>query len=279
MSPSTLPRSASSRIASSAGVSRLAETAYLKGLGFTDSVDSVRLTLQSRDGRTRTVTVATSATEPEGRQDRLAPPPGVAPPLFLRDIVVTQKHWETPLPEHDALYVQVNNLVDEENETLPQFGRRLWTVLDSVGPKNLILDLRHNNGGTTQLYPELLRTLVAFSRPAGNQVYVLIGRRSYSATGNFVTDLERLVDPIFVGEASSECCNLYGDPTTVKLPYSGTQGELTAVKWQLSSPSDRRREISPEVPVQLTAAAYFAGQDPAMDAIFRMIATRQSASR
>jgi tetratricopeptide (TPR) repeat protein len=260
-------------------VARLAETAYLKGLGFTDRADSVRLTLQGRDGRTRTVSVATLATAPEGRQDRLAPPPGVAPPLFLRDIVVTQKHWDTPLPEHDALYVQVNNLVDEENETLAQFGQRLWTVLDSVRPKNLVLDLRHNNGGTTQLYNELLRTLVAFSRTAGHQVYVLIGRRSYSATGNFVTDLERLVDPIFVGEASSECCNLYGDPTVVKLPYSGTQGELTAVKWQLSVPSDRRREMSPEVPVQLTAAAYFAGQDPAMDAVFRMIARRRSGSQ
>ncbi|WP_420127414.1 tetratricopeptide repeat protein [Longimicrobium sp.] len=261
------------------GVSGLAETASLKGLGIIDRVDSVPLTLQFRDGRTRTVRVATLATEPEGRQDRLVAPPGVAPPLFLRDIVVTQKHWETPLPQHDALYVQVNNLVDEQNETLARFGQRLWAVLDSVQPANLILDLRHNNGGTTQLYPELLRTLVAFSRPAGRQVYVLIGRRSFSATGNFVTDLERLVDPIFVGEASSECCNLYGDPTTLTLPYSGTQGEMTAVKWQLSTPSDRRREMSPEVPVQLTAAAYFAGQDPAMDAIFRMIASRRSASR
>jgi tetratricopeptide (TPR) repeat protein len=257
------------------GVSRLAETAYLKGLGFTDSVDSVRLTLEPRDGRTRTVTLATSPTAPEGRQDRLVPPPGVAAPLFLRDIAEPQKHWETSLPEHDALYVQVNNLVDEEGETLARFGRRLWTVLDSVRPKNLILDLRHNNGGTTQLYGELLRTLTAFSRPEGRQVYVLIGRRSYSATGNFVTDLERLVDPIFVGEASSECCNLYGDPTRVILPYSGTQGELTAVKWQLSEPGDRRREMSPEVPVQLTAAAYFAGQDPAMEAIFRLIARRR----
>lgn len=255
--------------------SRLAETAYLKGLGFTDSADSVRLTLQSPDGQTRTVTRATLATAPEGRQDRLAPPPNAPAPLFLRDIVITQKHWETPLPEHDALYVQINNLVDEQNETLAAFGRRLWTVIDSVRPANLILDLRHNNGGTTQLYPELLRTLVAFSRPAGRQVYVLIGRRSYSATGNFVTDLERLVDPIFVGEASSECCNLYGDPARVILPYSGTMGEVTAVKWQLSAPGDTRREISPEVPVQLTAAAYFAGQDPAMEAIFRMIASRR----
>ncbi|HEX2081727.1 MAG TPA: hypothetical protein VHG08_28745 [Longimicrobium sp.] len=261
------------------GVSNLAQSAYLKGLGLTPSADSVRMTLRGRDGRTRTVTLATTATEPEGRQDRMVAPAGVPAPLYLRDIAEPQKHWETPLPEHDALYVQVNNLVDEENETLAQFGLRLWSVVDSVRPRNLILDLRHNNGGSTSLYPQLLRTLVAFSRPEGNQVYVLIGRRSYSATGNFVTDLERLVDPVFVGEASSECCSLYGDPTGVRLPYSGTQGELTALKWMLSEPWDHRREISPEVPVQLTAEAYFAGQDPAMDAIFRLIAHRRNASR
>jgi len=137
---------------------------------------------------------------------------------------------------------------------------------------NLILDLRHNNGGSTQLYEELLRSLIAFSRVPGHTVYVLIGRRSYSATGNFVTDLERLTDPIFVGEASSECCNLYGDPIELTLPYSGIQLEVTALRWQLSTPSDRRREISPELPVQLTAAAYFAGKDPALDAIFKLIA-------
>lgn len=256
------------------GVSRLAETAYLKGLGATSSVDSVSLTVEPPGGSRRTVTLATLATAPAERQDKLVAPRGVTPPLFLRNLA--QTHWETALPEHDALYVQVNNLLDEEGETLAEFGRRLWTVLDKTRPKNLILDLRHNNGGTTQLYPELLRTLIAFSRISGNQVYALIGRRSFSATGNFVTDLERLTDPIFVGEASSECCNLYGDPIRVILPYSKTQGELTAVKWNLSTPSDRRREMSPEVPVQLTAKAYFAGQDPAMDAIFRMIAARKT---
>lgn len=257
------------------GISRLAETAYLKGLGATSSVDTVTLTVQPPGGSSsRTVTLTTLTTAPADRQDKLVAPPGVKPPLFLRD--VKQMHWELALPEHDAIYVQVNNLLDDEDETLAAFGQRLWTVLDKTRPKNLILDVRHNNGGTTQLYNELLRTLIAFSRIPGNQVYALIGRRSYSATGNFVTDLERLTDPIFVGEASSECCNLYGDATNVALPYSKTQGELTAVKWNLSTPSDRRREMSPEVPVQLTAPAYFAGQDPVMDAVFRMIAARKT---
>jgi pimeloyl-ACP methyl ester carboxylesterase len=62
----------------------------------------------------------------------------------------------------------------------------------------------------------------------------------------------------------------------VVLPYSKTQGEVTAVKWNLSTPSDRRREMSPEVPVQLTAKAYFAGEDPALEAVHRLIAARKT---
>ena len=248
----------------------LAQTAFLKGMGAIDSVDAVRLDLRRPGGVARTVTLATDSAPPAGRLDKLTAPRGVTAPLFLGTL--EQSHWERALPEHNALYVQVNNLNNDQDETLAAFGRRLWDVLEASRPKHLILDLRHNNGGTTQQYPELLRTLTAFSRAPGNQLYVLIGRRTYSAAGNFVTDLERLTAPIFVGEASSECCNLYGDPMPVQLPYSGIQGELTAYKWQLSSPGDRRREMSPHVPVQLTAEAYFAGRDPALEAIFRMIA-------
>jgi hypothetical protein len=194
----------------------------------------------------------------------------VTPPLFLSRM--DQTFWEHPLPEHDAFYVQVNNIANDTDETIVRFGWRLHSVLSESGARNLILDLRHNNGGQTQLYPQLLRSVIAFSRMADHQVYVLIGRRTYSPAGNFVTDLERLANPIFVGEANSQCCNLYGDPTSVALPYSGILGELTAYKWQLSTPGDRRREISPDVPVQLTAADYFTGLDPVLAAVQKLIA-------
>ena len=255
------------------GASRLAETYYLKGLGAAKSADEAELTLQPPTGGQRTVPIATLVKSLPGRQDKLVAPPDVTPPLFLAD--VDSRFREVKVPEQDGLYVQINNLLDAKGETLDAYGQRLWTMLDRDKPKNLIIDLRHNNGGTTQLYPNLLRTIVAFSRVSGNQVYVLIGRRTYSAAGNFITDLERLADPVFVGEASSECCNLYGDPTFVLLPYSKVQGELTAVKWQLSEPGDRRREISPHVPVQLTADDYFKGRDPVLDMVFRLIADRR----
>lgn len=53
-----------------------------------------------------------------------------------------------------------------------------------------------------------------------------------------------------------------------------TTGWGSAVRWNLSRDVfDGRREMSPHVPVQLTARAYFAGEDPALDAVFRLIRT------
>ena len=44
------------------------------------------------------------------------------------------------------------------------------------------------------------------------------------------------------------------------------------MRWTLSGDVfDGRWEISPHVPVQLTAAACFTGLDPALDAVFRLI--------
>jgi tetratricopeptide (TPR) repeat protein len=252
-------------------VSRLVVSYVLRGIGAIENVESATLQIQGQNGQQQALTLST--TPARNFNAALVAPPRVPAPLFLRHM--ERKHWEQALPEHDALYVQVNALQPDQDETLPQFGERLWSVLQERGHKNLILDLRHNAGGTTQSYPQLLRTLVAFSRVSGNQLYVLIGRQTYSAAANLITDLERLADPVFVGEASAECCNLYGDAASVLLPYSRLRARVTAVKWQLSTPSDRRREMTPEVPVQLTAKAYFAGQDPPLEAVFRLITASQ----
>src|SRR5262249_51537185 len=155
------------------------------------------------------------ATAPTARQDKLIAPFGVQAPRFLRDL--THAHWMEALPQQNAVYLQINNIIDDPDETLAAFGLRVGGVLDSVRPKNLIIDLRHNNGGNTFLYRDLLRSIISYTRQPGSQVYVLIGRRTYSAAANFITDLDRFVRPTWVGEASSECCNLNGDPTPVTL--------------------------------------------------------------
>jgi tetratricopeptide (TPR) repeat protein len=251
----------------------LSSAPLLKGLGIIEDMRSVSLRLAMPGGAERTIAFATL---PEQPWDTLAPPDRLVAPITMR--AGQEYHRERAMPSHDALYLQVDQLLDDPDETLAQFGRRMWTQITSARPKNLILDLRRNGGGSTHLYPELLRTLIAFGRTPGHQLYVLIGRRSYSATGNLVTDLDRLAEPIFVGEATGQCCHLHGDVEGVTLPYSRITGTISATRWRLSHPWDERLEMPPDVPVALTGADYFAGRDPALDAVLTMIARRRAAT-
>lgn len=254
-----------------AGIQTLRDAHHLVGLGIAESADSVAVTVQPPGGPRRTITVGTVGTAPWWAPHRLQPLPGITTPLYLSDL--TQHHWHQGLPEHDALYVQLNQLSDEREETLVEYALRLRSVLAETMPRNVILDMRHNDGGSTNLYPEFLRTMVGFSLLPGRRVYVLIGRNTYSAAGNLITELEQLADAVFVGEASSECCTLYADPSAFRLPYSNLWGRLATRRSTLSRIGDDfRREMHPHAPVLLTAKDYFAGRDPVMETVIRLIA-------
>jgi tetratricopeptide (TPR) repeat protein len=241
--------------------------AALKGLGMIQNADRADLTLKMPDGTIVQKTLG-MMDDPE-RKRKLNPPPRVEAPLFLRKM--NEMHWFQSMPEHRAIYVQVNNIVPDKDETLPQFGLSLRRSIQENKPVNIIIDIRHNNGGNTFTYVELLRTLTAFSTVEGHTVYALIGRNVYSAAANLSTDLERVVRPIFVGEPTSQLGNQWGDESQFVLPYSGQIGSFSGLRWQLSHPWDQRHSLVPQVPVQLTAKAYFRGEDPALDAVLRMI--------
>jgi hypothetical protein len=256
------------------GVYHLGVTEMLKGLGIIRDVHRVGLSLRLASGETVQRTVQAI---PLIRWSKLVPPPRVPAPLFLQR--VAQQHWFVDLPEQDAVFVQVNQVQPSSQETLTGFGLRLRDSLASSRSRNLILDLRHNNGGNTNTYPELVRTLVSFTAQRDRQLYVIIGRGTYSAAANLITDLERFANPIFVGEPSSMTGNNAGDESQFVLPYSGLTGALSSVRWQLSHPWDIRRSIVPQMPVPLTAAAYFRGDDPVLEAITRRIAMQNAGRR
>ena len=249
---------------------RLATVPLLVGLGFAKHGAPVGLSL-SKDGRRQSVQL-TPVAQPIG--NKLGPPVGVAAPRFLTKNDDPQ--WFEPIPEAHAIYAQFSQVMDGKDDTLAEFARKLRTALDDPAVDGVILDIRLNNGGNTFLYNELVRTMVAFSTRPGKQVYVLIGRNVYSAAGNFTTDLERLANPIFVGEPTGNMGNQEGDEGSVKLPYSGLTATIAAVKWQLSHPWDVRRTIVPNIPVSLTAADYFAGRDPVLDTTLKAIAAQRS---
>jgi hypothetical protein len=250
------------------GVQLLQLPVALHALGISDDSATLKLEVADASG-TRTVTLATDTVQ--FFRKLLAPATAKSPaPLWLRR--VTEMHWLTPLPELKAVYAQYNQVRNDPSESVAQFADKVAQSLRETKATNLIVDVRHNNGGNRSLNTPLLVTMAAFKRESPeNRVYVITGRGTFSAAQVFISQAEWMVNPIFVGEPSSSRPNFVGEETGVVLPYSGMRGSVSNQIHQGSLFQDERTFIAPQIPVALSAVDYFANRDPVMNAITKLL--------
>ncbi len=231
----------------------------------------VPLVLRDRDGGEQALNVA-PAEAALGRGLRFPPRRSdVSVPHYLR--YIDREFALEWLPQEQVLYVAFNSVSDGDDETLAEFAARVKQAIDEHTPQAVVVDVRHNGGGNTFLTVPLVKTCIYYelSQPGG-QLFVIQGRATFSACQNFVTDLDRLTGAIFVGEPSGSRPNSYGETTRVLLPAHQVYVSISSMRWQHSYPMDDRIWIAPDVPALLSAGDYFGGRDPALDAVFEIVA-------
>jgi C-terminal processing protease CtpA/Prc len=98
-------------------------------------------------------------------------------------------------------------------------------------------------------------------------LYVLTGRRTWSAAQMLVTELMKYTTAIFVGEPTASHGNHFGDSYRIVMPNSGVTVRVSTLWHQYLDPRDKRLMIEPAIKAPLTFADYVAGRDPALLAI------------
>lgn len=230
--------------------------------------------LVARDGGRRTVALepaglfpmATGETDRSWmRRDGWADARDGAPtPLWLSR--PTDTYWYRYLPESRTLYCQLNAILQNPEDSLAAFLARAITTADSGNAVRLVLDLRLNGGGNGQWNRDIVRALIKSRYDAPGRLLVITGRRTWSAAGMLIDDLENFSDAMFVGEPSAARGNGYGDSQRLMLPNSHITVRVSTLYWQFWDPRDTRPWIDPTVPAGLTLADYRAGRDPALAA-------------
>jgi hypothetical protein len=241
--------------------------------GLIKSPERVTLTIRGVDGATRDVTVAADTTQPDIWNKLPCPPSWVTfastlddPPLYVRHM--DQAQWFEYLPEHETVYFQFNRVRPGEKETLDQFAARLMKFIDENKVAKLVIDMRWNNGGNTLLSQQLLLDLIANRKiNERGKLFVVIGRRTYSAAQNTATYFQRYLNAIFVGEPTGSSPNFVGEEVPVTLPYSKIMANVSHLFWQSSWPWDQRMWLAPDVYVAPTFADFSAARDAALEAI------------
>jgi hypothetical protein len=212
---------------------------------------------------------------PAHMHEKLGPAPGDAqpPPWLAR---VEEPYWCESRPRLGAVYVQFNQVRDADGgPSIREFAQSLRDTLRETRARNLVIDVRHNNGGNNGLIWPLVR-LVAWheTNDEANRTFVITGRGTFSACQNFVNFLERATSAIFVGESSSSKPNFTGEDTSVQLPWSGVRLSISSRWWQDSVPGDRRPYIPVSMPVALTSTDWLSGRDPVMAELEKVLAKR-----
>jgi hypothetical protein len=241
----------------------------LDGLGVVEAVGPATFTVEAPDGTRSDVELEPI---PMGAYTQAL---SEEFPLFLdalprrEDIVSLSRPedhiWLTRLDGGRSLYVGFNHTmapVDAVADELLRLARN---------PKveRIVVDVRQNGGGDNTTYYPLLTALAdpVVDRPG--RLYALIGRATFSAAGNFVTELERETGATLVGEPTGGAPNQWGDSEPVHLPDSGWTAYVPTVYVEKSDPDDPRTAVEPDVAVAWSAAEFFAGRDPVLEAALR----------
>lgn len=255
---------------------------FLKTKKYIKDASSVDLKIRDLKGNLRTVNVIADTTQPNIWNVLPSPAswinlPEILPgkvPLYLKNMGTY--HWWEFIADKKMVYCQLNKILNGPGQNFAQFVQRLFNFYDSTHAEKMVIDMRWNNGGNTMLVMPLIDSIIR--RPGLNtrgNLFVIIGRRTYSAAQNTSTYLERFTNAIFVGEPSGSSPNFVGEEKPLVLPYSKTIINVSNLYWQSSLPFDQRHWIAPLLYTPPAFEYFKANRDPAMEAINEYISGKK----
>ncbi len=226
---------------------RMRFLSLMHALGLISGPKKASLAVRTMDGKERVVTVEGNRehtiiwnTQPNPSPWINFPKTRPLPlPHYLKN--VGTKYWFEYLPESRTAYFQFNQIRNDSLEPLAAFSDRLFKFINENAVEKLVIDLRWNNGGNTMLLRPLIHGLIKTEKiNQRGKLFVIIGRRTFSAAQNAATFIERDTNAIFVGEPTGASPNFVGEEEPFVLPFSKILVNVSHVFHQSSSPFDKR---------------------------------------
>lgn len=240
----------------------------LFALGIVDSPESLPLEVVTRSGERRTVVLKPSSNNAGLITFREAA--GVAPPLSASQPALY--YWFAPVPSAPALYFQMNASMNQDGQpALADVTRDFFRRVDTDKPDTIVLDVRNNNGGNIARNSAWIKAIA--DRPAyqgANRLFVIVGRRTFSAGMDIVMELRRIAQPVIVGEPPRGLPSKPGNRETFTLPHSRLVIDYSQ---RIDSAAFRgpKTPLAVDLPAPPSFAAASAGVDPAVDVILKAL--------
>lgn len=236
----------------------LVDATVLWSLGITPFRDRVTITAE-RGGKIVEKTVhATSA--PSDEAAWLHPYP--AAPLYLAH--QNDDFWFQTLPRTKTIYVIFNHYAD-----FARHARDLVNAIAATRPDRLIIDMRENGGGNFSLPRAYLLPFVKANRILNRKghLYVIIGRKTFSAGMSNAADFRNDTHAILVGEPVGERPNSYQENAEFCLPNSHLHLTVSTKHYVFAKGDPEA--LFPDKRIDVSWPDYERGDDPVLSWILR----------
>jgi Peptidase family S41 len=162
----------------------------------------------------------------------------------------------------------------KEIKPLPYFRNfrdSVFHVIKNQPIKKLVFDLSRNGGGTTAQGTAMIEKLAQMIDTTKTKVYVIVGRRTFSAAIIHTMQLKRLLNATILGEPTGGKPSFYGGVDSRYLPssclrigFSGSHRKTT-----LDEVTANANTIMPDVIFPVTLASITSGTDAIYDWILK----------
>jgi tetratricopeptide (TPR) repeat protein len=256
----------------------------LLGLGIIDDEKKMTLTIKNKKEKIENLVIhAKEDSSPVLWSNRLNQAPAFGDYVSIEDLLGddglplhlkkqgdnVEFFWFEKVKGSNTVYFQYNQVYEQRNhfESWNQFSDRFWEYVDSNHIDKIIIDIRYNDGGNARMAIPFVNQIIKrdiFRR--GDNLFLLVGNRTYSASVIFMTELEAHTDAIFVGSPPASPFNFFSDMVRVgNLPNSGA-GLGIASRQVDNSWHPQTEYFSPDIAATISSEEYFSGKDPVLEA-------------
>ncbi len=188
-----------------------------------------------------------------------------ATPHYLKDL--EKIYYYEYLPASKTVYVRHSQIQDDPQEAIPAFYEKVFSFIEKNDVERLVLDVRLNGGGNNYKNKPIITGIIKSSKiNVPGKLFVIIGRRTFSACQNLVNELSNYTNALFVGEPTAENINFYGDNHRVDLPKSKIPVFLSFAWWQDKPQWENADWLAPQLAVEMSFEDYRLNKDPVLEA-------------
>lgn len=178
--------------------------------------------------------------------------------------------WSAYLEKQQVLYFKYNFCKNAKEISVKEYTELLLDFLNEAPAKKLVIDLRNNLGGDSTLLDPFIEKIEGIkSLKTDMNVFVIIGRDTFSSALLNAFSLKEISNCLIVGEASGGKPNCYGEVLYFDLKNSKLKIRYSTQYYNLID-DDLAESLFPDVEFEVSFKDYLENKDPCMEYILSL---------